>query len=111
MSFTERIADTKTRQYTYTRISRALLHIALGITKDETESAKDAGYITYLRILGFRKEAAPLLKSLKANAAVPVITKTADAKELLCHQLFYDQMYHALTGAQNEYGYSPVILE
>ena len=110
MSFTARVADIKTKQYTYTRISRALLHIALGITKEETEAAKAAGYVSGLRILGFRKEAAPLLKSLKANAAVPIITKTADHKELLKTQLYCDQLYQSVSGGINEYRHSPIRL-
>ena len=110
MSFTARIADIKTKQYTYTRISRALLHIALGITREETETAKAAGYISGLRILGFRKDAVPLLKSLKANASVPLITKTADHKELLNTQLYCDQLYQYASGGINEYRHSPVRL-
>ena len=109
LPFTARISDTKTRQYTYTRISRALLHIALGITKESVRAAKDSGYINYLRILGFRKSAAPLLKALKSNAAVPLVTKTADCRELLGDQLLYDQMYLALLSGKNEFQQSPVI--
>ena len=109
LPFTARISDTKTRQYTYTRISRALLHIALGITKESVRAAKDSGYINYLRILGFRKSAAPLLKALKSNAAVPLVTKTADCRELLGDQLLYDQMYLALMSGKNEFQQSPVI--
>ena len=37
----------------------------------------------WLRILGFRKEAAPLLSAMKKNADIPILTKTANAPKLL----------------------------
>ena len=43
-SFEKRIFQLKTRQYTYTRISRCLLHILLGITDEMVSAGKKAGY-------------------------------------------------------------------
>ncbi len=82
-SWEDRIADLKTRQYTYTRVSRALCHILLGITKEETAERKERDYISYGRILGFRREAQPLLAAIKKASAIPMITKTADASSIL----------------------------
>ena len=110
LSFTKRIRDTKTRQYTYTRISRCLLHIALGITEAEIKTAKTDGYIKYLRILGFRRDSSELMKEFKNNARLPVITKTADNKELMKDEIYYSGIYYALTGAESEYERSPVIV-
>lgn len=123
MSFTERIADTKTRQYTYSRISRALLHLTLGITKDSFDERKAAGYHRYIRILGFRKDAGDLMRSLKQNASLPLITKPADHKELLKDDLYADQIYysvqkgirHKISGipearVPGEFMHSPVIV-
>ena len=45
-----RIRQLKTRQYTYTRISRALLHILLGMTDQDMAQYKSAGYAPYARI-------------------------------------------------------------
>ena len=73
----------KCRSYTHTRISRALTHIVLGILAEDLENYKAAGYAPYVRLLGFRKDAAPLLKELKARSTVPVLSKTADAPALL----------------------------
>ena len=81
----------KSKDLTYTRISRVLLHILLGITKDHYLNAAALGYTPYLRALGFRKDAAPLLSGIKQHAAVPLITKPADAIQQLdpaCHFLF-----------------------
>ena len=44
---------------------------------------KDFNYVPWLRILGFRKDASPLLSELKKNTAVPVITKVAHADSIL----------------------------
>lgn len=73
----------KSKDLTYTRICRALLHILLNITKEKVASYVRNDYITYARILGFRKGSEPLLRSIKENASVPVISKLADASSLL----------------------------
>ena len=110
MSFTERIAFVKTRQYTYTRISRALLHIVLGIYGDTktNPSINKAG--SYIRLLGFRREAAPLLKQLKANTKVPVITKPADYVSLIADEAYYSGIIYSLTDGRSEYEHSPIIV-
>ena len=76
-------AVNKSRDVTYTRISRILFHLLLQITKDDIQLAKDAGYVPYLRLLGFRRDSAALLSELKRHALVPLISKLADASKLL----------------------------
>ncbi len=78
-----RIAQLKTRQYTYTRISRSLLHLLLGLTKEEVQKAREAGFAPYARILGFRRESAPLLSEIKKKSAIPLIAKMADSGRIL----------------------------
>lgn len=73
----------KTKNMTYTRISRCLLHILLNITQSDYEMGKLLGYTPYLRVLGFRKDASCLLSEIKKNSALPLITKTADADSIL----------------------------
>ncbi len=82
-SFEERIFQLKTRQYTYTRISRCLLHILLGITDEMVSAGKEADYAPYARILGFRKDKAALLGKIKKHTRIPLVTKTADASRML----------------------------
>ena len=76
-SWEGRIRQLKTRQYTYTRVSRALLHLLLGITDRDMEEYKSAGYAPYARILGFKKDNAKLLSMIKKQSSIPLITKTA----------------------------------
>lgn len=73
----------KSKDVTYTRMSRVLLHLILGITNQDYLFGKELDYIPYLRILGFRKEASALLKELKFSSDVPVIAKLADASSFL----------------------------
>lgn len=73
----------KTKELTYSRISRALCHILLSVTKEELCRARENDYVPYARILGFRKAAAPLLNHIKKNTAIPLVAKPADASRLL----------------------------
>ncbi len=81
--FPEKVMQLKTKGYTYTRISRALLHLILDLTEEKAGLAKSLSYAPYARILGFRKSAGPLLTHIRKCSALPLITKTADAKNLL----------------------------
>lgn len=64
----------KTKELTYTRISRALLHVCLEIP-DPDKSVPPL----YARILGFQKSATPLFSLLKKESRIPLITKLASA--------------------------------
>lgn len=122
-SFEERTESLKSRQYTYTRISRALLHILLGITDQEINAGRAAGYAPYARVLGFRQSSAAVLSSIKKRGAIPLITKTADAGRLLGgtalemfeKDLFCSHLYQAVvsgkyhTRLKNEFTHSVVI--
>ena len=77
------VTARKDRNYTYTRVNRSLLNFMLGITKDDAQLFKDFSYVPWIRILGFRKDASPLLSELKKNTTVPVITKVANADSIL----------------------------
>lgn len=73
----------KSKEIAYSHISRALLHIILGLTTSDIQSLIKKDYCSYLRILGFRKNAAELLSSLKEHAKCPIISKLADAGQIL----------------------------
>ena len=44
---------------------------------------KASGYTGYARILGFKKERTDLLRAIKEQGRIPLISKMADAKEFL----------------------------
>lgn len=66
----------KTKEVTYTRISRALLHILLNI------KATDYTDIHYARMLGFRLSDSSILSQIKNDASIPLITKLTNTNEL-----------------------------
>lgn len=82
-SFDQRIKKLKSRQLTYTGVSRGLIHLILGIEQRQMDLFKEAGFAPYARILGFRKSAAPLLRRIKENSSIPVISKLAGAEKRL----------------------------
>ena len=66
----------KTKEMTYTRISRALIHILLDIRVDDCQD------IEYARILGFRKDKDFVLSLMKLYASIPLITKLGNKEQL-----------------------------
>ena len=65
------------------------------------ELFRASGFCLYARILGFKSNASSLLKAVKNNANIPVITKLADAKnkldetgnKILSHELASSFLY------------------
>lgn len=68
----------KTKQYTYSRISRCFFRFILGLN-----ALKHSAYAPYLRILGFQKENSNVLKAIKENTKISVLQKlTKDQNSL-----------------------------
>lgn len=70
----------KTKNMTYTRVARNLLHILLNIYQADIDAFCAEDYVYYARIAGFRKGAAPLLSAIKVDSSIPLISKLADAE-------------------------------
>lgn len=98
----------KTKEMTYTRVSRCLLHILLDMTKETMQGYKEMDYMPYARVLGFRRESTPLLAAIKKNTSIPLITKLADAEKLLAsdayamlqEELRINKIYQSIVVAQ-----------
>ena len=73
----------KDRQYTYARVSRALMNLMLDITVGDQYMFADLFRAPWIRILGFKKSSSLLLSELKRHCDIPIIAKTADAKNIL----------------------------
>ena len=64
------------------------MHLILGMKEEDLKSYAEDDYCVYARVLGFRKEAVPLLSEITKNTALPIITRMADApKQLDPHAL------------------------
>lgn len=82
-SFEEFCKTVKSKNYTLTRINRALLHIVLDIRKSSVDAYCRNGYTQYARILGIKKESSRLLRLIYKRGSLPVITKLSNADNML----------------------------
>lgn len=104
-SLTQIIQTLKTKQYTYTRISRILFRYLLCLPYNN-EKGSLADYAPYLRVLGFRRDSKNLLSLLLQHAKVPVIKKlandekklTKDGQILLQQELSAQALYQSVAG-------------
>lgn len=87
----------KTKELTYTRISRALLHIILGIKKE------DYAEIEYAHVLGFSLKDATVMSTIKKYSSIPLLTKLTTTKELskqandlLTKDIYVSNLYEAV---------------
>ncbi len=114
----------KTKELTHSRITRALCHILLDLRQADLNTLRQEAYPVYLRALGFRRSAGPLLTSIKEKSAAPLLVKAADASAVLTpaqYALFQKDVLaaHIYEAARvsrfhaefkHEYTRSPVIL-
>ena len=120
-SYSSFVQKLKTKELTYTRISRALLHILLEITQEETRMFL---HNPYTRILGFRQDSKEVLGKMKKAKEIPVLTKISNYQKELANiqkglyekAIFASDLYEAVTGRKqkrgltNELQHSPIIL-
>ena len=74
ISFTQFCDLLKSKNNTYSKISRVLCHILLDITWNDFNELKADGYIKYLRMLGFSKNGSTILGEIKKKGTAPLIT-------------------------------------
>ena len=84
----ELLDKLSSKNYTNTRIRRALLNILLKHTKADMDAVKNTGYITYLRILGFRSPSSVILREIQQISKISLINKVADAYKILSPESF-----------------------
>ena len=72
-SIDELIDAIKTKRYTYNRLNRMLIHILLGIKKNDNKQP-----IEYVRLLGFNNKGKEYINSIKKDINIPLITKYRD---------------------------------
>lgn len=111
--WTQFAALLKTRNFTRTQIDRALLHVLLGIRPADTDRALRR---SFARMLGFRREAAPLLTEIKKAGSLTLAAGAADLAGTADYtlDLFASNLYEArraaLTGQPFVHEFSREIL-
>ena len=89
VSFDQFCESLKTKEMTYARISRALLHILLDI-KNENLSE-----ITYARVLGFRDNDSEVLSIIKRHSTISLVTKLPSLEALATNSMLTQDIYAA----------------
>lgn len=92
----------KTKEVTYSRISRALLHVILGVKSSFLDQTLSEGMIHYARMLGFRKDQ-EILSIIKKEASVPLISKLSEmdslsdyGRQMLHMDIFSSNLYESV---------------
>ena len=80
-SIDEIIYNVKSKRYTYSRISRVLMCMALDISKQLQEEAKISNF--YARVLAFNETGAKILKEAKKAEKIDIISNLKKAEVLL----------------------------
>lgn len=73
----EILEKVKTKRYTLSRLRRIVVCALLGIKKEDVIKP-----VPYIRVLGFNKKGAELLKQAKSTATLPVVTKSSEINSL-----------------------------
>ena len=98
-SFESLCEHIKTKEVPLSRIKRALVRITLGLDKKHMEKYSNEPYI---RVLGFDKKGQEYLSYIRKTVEVPLITKTADYKEMLLDDIHAANIYNMI--AAGKYG-------
>ena len=106
LSFEELISACKTKNLTWSKISRNLLHIMLDITKEKVEKVRTYDMSPYFQILGFKRSASFLIGNIKRKSSIPMVRHlrvmndplSKDQEELLSTEQRANQLYRTVIG-------------
>lgn len=106
LSFEQLVDACKTKNITWSKTSRNLLHILLDISKDQLLLARKYQMAPYFQILGFKRSSSSLIGQIKKNASIPMIRHLrplsdplSDEQQLLLStEQRANQIYQAVIG-------------
>ena len=99
-SYEDLINKLKSKRYTYNKITRMLLHILCGFTKEKATQFKT---ISYIRILGFNEQGQKYLSTIKKIVPVPLISKINRHKDpMLEYELQTTNIYSLTDTLENQ---------
>ncbi len=123
-TYEETAAFLSAKQLTKSHVRRAMLHLILGTGAAQTEQFRAGGPAYYAHVLGFCREASPLLHEIKLRGRLPLLTKNADAaghlsdtgRAMLRQDFEASHLYRGIqalkygTPFRSEYEMSPVVI-
>lgn len=90
-NYDELINLSKSKRYTYNKISRTLNAILCNFTKEKANKFKN---IEYIRILGLNKKGSTYLNAIKKELTIPIISKiTREKNEMLEFEIETTKIY------------------
>lgn len=92
-SLEEFVSRIKTKRYTYNKINRMLIHILLGITKEDNKNAK----LDYIKVLGFNEKGQNYLQSIKKDINTIVLKDSIIYKYELVASAIFDLIQNTNT--------------
>ncbi len=101
--FDECVERLKSKSITYTRASRALINLILGIKENDFKVITKKSYSHYANLLGLKKSSSNVLKYIYDNSDIPIINKKSDyrpktdeAKLMRKYDLLASDIYNIL---------------
>lgn len=106
LSFEQLVFSCKSKNITWSKVSRNLLHILLEITNSKLSIARRYQMAPYYQILGFRRSSSSLIKEIKNNSSIPMVRHLRplndslpdDIKELLSTEQYAQHLYTSVVG-------------
>lgn len=98
-SYDDLVIKLKSKRYTYNKITRMLLHILCGFTKEKARKFRN---ISYIRLLGFNETGRMYLNSIKKEVPVPLISKINRTKDPMLEYEIYTTSIYALTSSHED---------
>lgn len=93
----------KSKDLTYTRLARAIIHILLNIRADQMEMMKSDDYTAYAHILGFDQKKKKLLSIINNSKNIPLISKLTKTDglsplqtEMIKSDIFASDLYQSV---------------
>lgn len=110
--------NAKTKRFTHSRIRRAVISLALGVTADDLKIS-----VSYCRLLGFNKASAELMGTLAAGSKLPFVAsysdilnlKLSDADKIFALENkagdFYSLIMQKTAKCSNEMTFTPIKMQ
>lgn len=98
----------KNKQITYSHVSRALIHILLGLT-EERKSFYEGPSVPYIRVLGMNQKGQQYLKEAAVNldGSIPIIVSPGGKETLLQDDVFASSLYNQVMSGKFHYELAP----